>query len=252
MTKTRRKLAGNTTSTDSRSQRNRADRRGSQLTTRARSSSSTPACPQDAPVAPIPVRGRYSAGGTDPCAGKARVTSMPGNNMIEQDNRGVKSRITPMLGFKVFDNAETTIAGVELQHRIRKGQFNLDRLRFAAKLHLRSGTPCSRPETARGYGVVLSAAPRVFTRAVSRMISRPLYATLCEVMVREPLGALAIRVPPKNRERGDRGLLETESRRFTLAHTATISHLRVQARAWCRERGSSMSLFWRWSRALRA
>jgi IS6 family transposase len=34
-----------------------------------------------------------------------------------------------MLGFKVFDRAAVTIAGVELLHRIRKGQFNLGRLR---------------------------------------------------------------------------------------------------------------------------
>lgn len=39
--RTRRKLAGNTTTTDSRSQRNRASRRGGQLTTRARSSLSS-------------------------------------------------------------------------------------------------------------------------------------------------------------------------------------------------------------------
>ncbi|WP_245610774.1 IS6 family transposase [Xenophilus azovorans] len=50
------------------------------------------------------------------------------NNMVEQDHRGVKSRIKPMLGFKVFDRAAVTIAGVELLHRIRKGQFNLCRL----------------------------------------------------------------------------------------------------------------------------
>ena len=50
------------------------------------------------------------------------------NNMIEQDHRGVKSRINPMLGLKVFDRAAETIAGVELLHRIRKGQFNLRRL----------------------------------------------------------------------------------------------------------------------------
>lgn len=52
------------------------------------------------------------------------------NNMIEQDHRGVKSRINPMLGFRVFDQAAVTIAGVELLHRIRKGQFNLGRLRL--------------------------------------------------------------------------------------------------------------------------
>ncbi|WP_444815094.1 DDE-type integrase/transposase/recombinase [Variovorax brevis] len=60
----------------------------------------------------------------------ARGLSMPGNNMIGQDHRGVKSRINPMLGFKVFDRAAVTIAGVELLHRIRKGQFNLHRLRL--------------------------------------------------------------------------------------------------------------------------
>ena len=42
----------------------------------------------------------------------------------------MKSRIKPMLGFKVFDRAAVTIAGVELLHRIRKGQFNLRRLRL--------------------------------------------------------------------------------------------------------------------------
>ena len=35
-----------------------------------------------------------------------------------------------MVGFKVFDQAAVTIAGVELLHRIRKGQFNLGRLRL--------------------------------------------------------------------------------------------------------------------------
>ena len=53
--------------------------------------------------------------------------------MIEQDHRGVKSRINPMLGFKVFDRAAVTIAGVELLHRIRKGPFNLRRLRIAGQ-----------------------------------------------------------------------------------------------------------------------
>ena len=53
--------------------------------------------------------------------------------MIEQDHRGVKSRIKPMLGFKDFDHAAVTIAGVELLHRIRKRQFNLRRLRTAGQ-----------------------------------------------------------------------------------------------------------------------
>ena len=33
-----------------------------------------------------------------------------------------------MLGFKIFRRAAATIAGIELLHRIRKGQFDLGRL----------------------------------------------------------------------------------------------------------------------------
>uniref|UniRef100_UPI0038B9CE4B IS6 family transposase n=1 Tax=Paraburkholderia sediminicola TaxID=458836 RepID=UPI0038B9CE4B len=47
------------------------------------------------------------------------------NNLVEQDHRNIKSRTTVMLGFKRFRSAATTIAGIELMHRIRKGQFNL-------------------------------------------------------------------------------------------------------------------------------
>jgi len=50
------------------------------------------------------------------------------NNLIEQDHRGVKQRIGPMLGFKQFRNAAITIAGIEMMHRIRKGQFAIGRL----------------------------------------------------------------------------------------------------------------------------
>ncbi len=50
------------------------------------------------------------------------------NNLIEQDHRGVKLRIDPMLGFKWFGTAAITIAGIELLRRIHKGQFNLGSL----------------------------------------------------------------------------------------------------------------------------
>jgi transposase-like protein len=50
------------------------------------------------------------------------------NNMIEQDHRGVKSRIAPMLGFRVFKQAAVTIAGIARLHRIRKDAIHLDRL----------------------------------------------------------------------------------------------------------------------------
>ncbi len=51
------------------------------------------------------------------------------NNIIEQDHRAIKARTGPMLGFKTFVNAARTIAGIELVHRIRKGQFMLVRRR---------------------------------------------------------------------------------------------------------------------------
>jgi transposase-like protein len=50
------------------------------------------------------------------------------NNLIEQDHRSVKQCVAAMLGFKQFRSAAITIAGIELMHRIRKGQFGLRRL----------------------------------------------------------------------------------------------------------------------------
>ena len=52
------------------------------------------------------------------------------NNLIEQDHRNIKSRTNVMLGFKRFRTASVTLAGIELMHRIRKGQFNLAGLHF--------------------------------------------------------------------------------------------------------------------------
>ena len=50
------------------------------------------------------------------------------NNLIEQDHRNIKSRTSVMLGFKRFRSAAIVLAGIELMHRIRKGQFNLAKL----------------------------------------------------------------------------------------------------------------------------
>jgi len=44
------------------------------------------------------------------------------NNIVEQDHRAVKRITKPGLGFKSFNSAKKTIAGVELMHMIRKGQ----------------------------------------------------------------------------------------------------------------------------------
>jgi transposase-like protein len=52
------------------------------------------------------------------------------NNLIEQDHRGLKSRIRPMLGFKTFESAAITIAGVELLRPIHKDQFTLNRMQM--------------------------------------------------------------------------------------------------------------------------
>ena len=55
------------------------------------------------------------------------------NNLIEQDHRSIKLRLGPMLGLKSFRRATITIEGIELMHRIRKGQFELARLRVNGK-----------------------------------------------------------------------------------------------------------------------
>jgi len=50
------------------------------------------------------------------------------NNIVEQDHRRIKQRIRPMIGFKRFDTATVTIRGIELAEKIKKDQFNLERL----------------------------------------------------------------------------------------------------------------------------
>ena len=44
------------------------------------------------------------------------------NNIIEQDQRFIKKKTDPMLGFKTLDSAERIIAGIEIMHMIHKGQ----------------------------------------------------------------------------------------------------------------------------------
>lgn len=55
-------------------------------------------------------------------------TSKPLNKLIEQDHRRVKQRVYPMLGFKIFGNAAVIIRGIELAHKIKKGQFDTSEL----------------------------------------------------------------------------------------------------------------------------
>ena len=48
------------------------------------------------------------------------------NNIVEQDHRAIKRVTRPMLNFKSFHAARSVLAGVELMHMIRKGQFATD------------------------------------------------------------------------------------------------------------------------------
>lgn len=45
------------------------------------------------------------------------------NNLIEQDHRNIKRLSRPMLGLKSFRRTQTPLAGIELSHMIRKGQY---------------------------------------------------------------------------------------------------------------------------------
>jgi putative transposase len=48
------------------------------------------------------------------------------NNIVEQDHRAIKQVTRPMLNFKSFRAAGSVLAGIELIHMIRKGQFEID------------------------------------------------------------------------------------------------------------------------------
>ena len=48
------------------------------------------------------------------------------NNIVEQDHRAIKRVTRPMLGFKSFRSADDVLAGIELMHMVRKGQFATD------------------------------------------------------------------------------------------------------------------------------
>ena len=48
------------------------------------------------------------------------------NNLVEQDHRAVKRVTRPMLGFKSFDAAQGTLAGIELMHMIQKRQMMIE------------------------------------------------------------------------------------------------------------------------------
>jgi putative transposase len=45
------------------------------------------------------------------------------NNIIEKDHRFIKKLTRPMMGFKSFRSASTTLQGIEIAHMIRKRQY---------------------------------------------------------------------------------------------------------------------------------
>ena len=64
------------------------------------------------------------------------------NNIVEQDHRAIKRVTTPMLNFKSFRAAQCVLAGVELMHMIRKGQFAIngaDAMSFADQFYALAG-----------------------------------------------------------------------------------------------------------------
>jgi transposase-like protein len=60
------------------------------------------------------------------------------NNIVEQDHRAIKRRCASMTGFKTFQSASITIAGIELAHRIRKHQFALGHAQGASRYTMRT------------------------------------------------------------------------------------------------------------------
>jgi putative transposase len=64
------------------------------------------------------------------------------NNIVEQDHRAIKRVTRPMLNFKSFRSAGSVLAGIELMHMIRKGQFAIysaDAMSFADQFSVLTG-----------------------------------------------------------------------------------------------------------------
>ncbi len=101
---------------------------GGQITTRALSSSNIAACP------PLPTPQSLAQWKLIPRLHETRICvsrlHMPDINLFEQDHRTIKHCLGPMLGLKRFRCASITIAGIELTPRIKKGPFNLGKLRI--------------------------------------------------------------------------------------------------------------------------
>lgn len=64
------------------------------------------------------------------------------NNIVEQDHRAIKRVTRPMLNLKSFRAAGSVLAGIELIHMIRNGQFatnDANRMSFADRFSMLAG-----------------------------------------------------------------------------------------------------------------
>ena len=57
------------------------------------------------------------------------------NHVVEQDHRGVKRRVNPMLGFQSLENARVVIAGIELAQKISQRPYDWRRWGGTAASH---------------------------------------------------------------------------------------------------------------------
>ena len=91
------------------------------------------------------------------------------NNIIEQDHRFVKERITASLGFRSVEGACRTIEGYEAMHAIRKGQ-----VRWVAK-----GDPVAQRQfiqTIFGIAAYLPAGTHALDSPFSLFATEPIRA----------------------------------------------------------------------------
>jgi len=58
------------------------------------------------------------------------------NNLVEQDHRFIRRRVRPMLSFKSFKSAASTIAGIELVNMIRRGSSDQSFAHFSSSVRL--------------------------------------------------------------------------------------------------------------------
>jgi DDE domain len=95
------------------------------------------------------------------------------NNLIEQDHRSIKLRLGPMLGFKRFRRAATTIAGIELKHRTRRLNSNSANFASKTKPRLRFGMQCLARDPRQAPERFLAPISSICTTAASVKLFKP-------------------------------------------------------------------------------